>query len=46
MNIFATRRAVSLVLWSLSVSMTSALQHVLHLGLHLGAQLVELAGVR
>ena len=39
----ATRLAVSLVLWSLSVSITSARSTLLHLRLDLGVQLVELA---
>ena len=41
----ATRRAVSLVLWSLSVSITSARSTSCILRLDLGLQLVELAGL-
>ena len=41
----ATRRAVSAVLWSLSVSITSARSTSLHLRLDLGLQLVDLAGL-
>ena len=41
----ATRRAVSAVLWSLSVSMTRRAQDVAHLLLDLRLQLVDLAGL-